>query len=192
MNKFLRIVLAILFLLIVVVYPSRYKIGAFYYGKINPNDSIKILTFDQDNANGYNDIFKIASTNKTPSFIYFNTRYSYDRLISDKIDLLRLDSLFKSDKLNMVYIANGLDDEPSEKDKWIVMINKLNLIGTHISLPDDFPDFDSFFKYTKWDDKGHRTTSIPHYLLTNSLGMITDTIYDGKIDIDKIKLISEK
>ena len=191
MNKFLRIVLAILIISIFVVYPSRYKIGAFYYKKISSNDLIKVLTIDQDKPNGYEDIIKMVNINKTPSFIYFNTRYSYDRLIKDKVEVQILDSLYQSGKINLVYIAYGLEDEPSEKDKWIVKINKLNLIGTHINLPDFFPDFDSFFKTTKVDDE-HQTTIIPHYLLANSQNMLIDTIYEGQIDINKIKMLLEK
>ena len=191
MNKFHRTILAILIVLIFVIYPLRYKIGGFYYTKINPDDSIKILTLDLNDVKGYTDIIKIVNTKGNPSFVYFNTPFSYDRLINDKVNLLKLDSLFRSNKLNLVYIAKGLENEPKEKDKWIVKINKLNLIGTHVSLPDTFSDFDSFFKITKLGD-GHQIMSVPHYLLANRQNIITDTIYVGHIDVDKIKVMMEK
>jgi len=58
MNKTLRI-LSILILLIVIIYNSRYKIGAFYFNKISHNDLIHIMSYDQDSIKGYNDIIKL-------------------------------------------------------------------------------------------------------------------------------------
>ncbi len=172
--------LFIVFMLFISSYTFRDYIVAFYYTHLYKNKEIKIVEIDPNQFNTYQDILKIDNFKNKPSFIYFNTRFDFERL---KKDAPILRAIYKQygKKLNLIYIANGLDDEPKEEKKWIVKINTLNLKGTHISLPDNYRDFDSYFKETT-NTNGLETIHIPHYLLANKNGVITDTIFKGKID----------
>ena len=181
--------LFIIIMLFFSIYTFRNYIVAFYYTQFNENKEIEILEIDLNQQKTYQDILKIEKFKNRPSFIYFNTRFSFERLEKDSPILRNIYNQY-GEKLNLIFIANGLDDEPEEEKKWIVKINKFELKGTHISLPDNYKDFDTYFKETN-NSNGLMTTHIPHYLLANKNGIITDTIFKGKIDMNKIKILTE-
>lgn len=169
------------------IYYSQINLWAFYYTYLSKNPEIEILEIDINKYKTYSDILKINEFENKPSFIYFNTRYNYDRLEKNAPVLNEIYSRYGGDKLNLIFIANGLDNEPEERNKWIFKINKLELKGTHISLPADYHDFYTYFKEDSIG--GSRRTFVPHYLLANKNGIITDTIFEGKIYFEKIQKI---
>ena len=176
-------------MLFISIYTFRNNIYAFYYTHLNKNKEIEILEINDKKLNTYQDILKIANFKNKPSFIYFNTRFDFERLEKDAPILRNIYQKY-GEKLNLIFIANGLDDEPKEEKKWITEINRFELKGTHISLPDNYADFFTYFKKTNNSD-GLWSTLIPHYLIANKNGKITDTIFDGKIDMEKIKKTTE-
>jgi len=177
-------------MLFLSIYTFRNYIVAFYYTNFNKSKEIKILKIDVNKYKTYQDILSIDDFKNKPSFIYFNTRFSYERLEKDAPVLRKIYTQNSHKNLNLIFIANGLDNQPKEEKKWIVKINQLELKGTHISLPDNYLDFDTYFKETT-NSNGLWTTHIPHYLLANKNGEITDTIFRGKIDLEKIKKMNE-
>ena len=176
-------------MLFISIYTFRNYIVAFYYTHLNENKEIELLKINDNKLNKYQDILKIDKFKNKPSFIYFNTRFDFERLEKDAPILRNIYEQY-GEKLNLIFIANGLDDEPEEEKKWIVKINKYELNGTHINLSDNYKDFDTYFKETT-NSNGLSTTHIPHYLLANKNGIITDTIFEGKIDMIQIKKMTE-
>lgn len=162
----------------------RNYLVVFYYTNLNENKEIKILEIDQSKYNTYQDILNLNNFRNRPSFIYFNTRFDFNRLENDVPILKEIYNQTGEKKLNLIFIANGLVDGTEEKKKWIIKINELELKGTHISLTDSYKDFESYFKETYSGEI--RTTHIPHYLLANRNGIITDTIFERDIDIEKV------
>jgi len=181
-NKKIIFRILLIFLLVVV---NLNKIEYIFYKYLIPNESVVIMEIDTSKIKTYEQILQIEEFKGKPSFIYFNTRFNYDRLTSDTLQLNKLNNLYKDKKLNLIYIANGLEDEPKNKQEWEIKINKLNLTGTHISLPDNYDNFHSFMEVKK-PNKGTTITSIPHYLLSDMYGKITDTIFTPEIDVNKI------
>ena len=150
------------------IYTFRNYIVAFYYTHLNENEKIEILEINENQFNKYQDLLKIDKFKNKPSFIYFNTRFDFERLEKDAPVLRNIYKQY-GEKLNVIFIANGLDDEPEEEKRWITKINKLNLKGVHISLTGDYKDFDTYFKEVN-HSVGKSTTYIPHYLLANRIG----------------------
>jgi hypothetical protein len=180
----------IIFFTLFTIYSFRNYIGEFYYTTLNKNQEIELYKINIDKNKKYQDILKLEKFKNKPSFIYFNTRFSYERLEKDAPTLREIYSINNGKNINLIFIANGLDDEPEEKRKWIIKINKLNLKGTHISLPDSYQDFETYLRDTINSDLT-TSTYIPNYLLANKKGEITDTIFEGKIDLKKIKKMTE-
>ncbi len=181
--------LLIISLLFINIYTFHNYLIAFYYTQLNENKEIIILEIDVNQHKKYQDILKIDNFKNKPSFIYFNTRFDFDRLEKDSPMLRNIYDQY-GERLNLIFIANGLEDEAEEEKKWIVKINKFELKGTHISLPGKYKDFDTYFKETN-ESNGLLTIHVPHYLLANKNGIITDTIFEGKIDMIKIKKMAE-
>lgn len=176
-------------ILFLSIYTFWNHIIAFYYTQLNENKEIKILNIDVNEYDKYQDILKLDNFKNKPSFIYFNTRFDYERLRKNAPILRNIYNQY-GEEINLIFIANGLEDEPEEKRRWIIKINKLDLKGTHISLPDDNKDFHTYFKEKK-HSTGKITTYIPHYLLANKNGEITDTIFERKIDLKKIEQLTK-
>ena len=156
-----------------------------FYKYITPNDAVKIIEIDTAQFSKYEQILQLPEFKGKPSFIYFNTRFSYSRLKKDTTELYKLFKHSEAGELNLIYIANGLEDEPDNKKEWEIYVNKLNLKGYHISLPDGYKDADTFFRTTEWNE-GKRSTYVPHYLLADKFGNITDTIFKGDIDVNRV------
>ena len=110
---------------------------------------------------------------------------SQERLKSDKIILNEIYDKFKNENINLIFITNGL--ETKDYKKWFIKMNNLNLRGFHIN----FDNYRHYKSYLKTEIINlNEITSFPHYLLANKKGIITDTIFDAKIHLERInKLI---
>ena len=62
------------------IYTFRNYIVAFYYTHLNENEKIEILEINENQFNKYQDLLKIDKFKNKPSFIYFNTRFDFERL----------------------------------------------------------------------------------------------------------------
>ncbi|MGJ8762279.1 MAG: hypothetical protein ACSHXA_17185 [Polaribacter sp.] len=176
----------ILFIVILIIWNSKESIEFYYLKNIKNETGIKVIEIDSSKIKTYSELLKIPELINKPSFIYFNTQLSEKRLKSDKIVLNEMFEKFKNENINIIFISNGLEGENYKK--WFIKMNNLNLNGIHIN----FENYNHYKSYLKTEiiDLNERTT-FPHYLLANKKGKITDTVFDGKIHLEKIEKLIE-
>ena len=173
-------------LLIVFITWSNWHYVVYLYNTITLDSNIKILPTDKtEEVMGYQELLSHKVLSGKPGLVLINNGWTREKLL--KLDHPRIYANCEQEGWNLIYLSNEFGDQKYNRTKanWLNRICSYNMLGYHLYPSEPFELFDKYINKVK--TQTGETYAMPHALILNNRGNVTDTLYSyNKNEISRL------
>ena len=163
--------------IVVLIVGASWSYVMYLYNTLTLDPQITIIdAIDAENVEAYDEFITDELLIGKPSLILINNGWTKDRLL--KLDHPKVFNNCNQEGWNLMYLSNEFGDQEYNRSRpnWLNRICRYKMLGYHLYISEPFELFDKYIR--KETSTTGQTYSFPHVLISNSEGIITDTLYN--------------